>query len=263
MAQSGTTNAAEGQFPTPPEQFHYSRWRHGGWYVHNVRYPNGAIGCVSRNYDDHKWRIACHPSPIEEQPTFKTRDEAARAEWLMAQAEAEQAGQQPGRPDQPSPDQPEDGVYRFEAQLFATVYVRADCTRSEVTAEAEAREFIKGQGFTFEGEDISDLRFDDPDLPAISLAPAMTGGDLLPQREPGVHPYVMVIGRYHGDDDDSYVVYANVTCQEARDAFKRQTVEDLHANDRHGHYVQEKVYINYVFGMESQPKLLKDMGAKS
>jgi hypothetical protein len=23
----------------------------------NVRYPNGAVGCVSRNYPDRKWRI--------------------------------------------------------------------------------------------------------------------------------------------------------------------------------------------------------------
>src|SRR5580700_4881304 len=28
----------------------YSPWRHGGWYVDNVRYPSGAVGCVSRNY---------------------------------------------------------------------------------------------------------------------------------------------------------------------------------------------------------------------
>ena len=27
----------------------YEKWRHGGWYVCNVRYPSGAIGCVSNN----------------------------------------------------------------------------------------------------------------------------------------------------------------------------------------------------------------------
>lgn len=69
---------------TPPTEFHYSRWRHGGWYVHNVRYPSGAIGCVSRNYVDGKWRIVCDSRPFEEQPTFKTRDKAALAEWMIA-----------------------------------------------------------------------------------------------------------------------------------------------------------------------------------
>ena len=68
----------------PPSRFEYSRWRHGGWYVHNVRYPSGAIGCVSNNYEDGKWRIACDTRALEERPTFKTRDEAARAEWLLA-----------------------------------------------------------------------------------------------------------------------------------------------------------------------------------
>lgn len=58
----------------------YSPWRHGGWYVDNLRYPSGAVGCVSRNYEDKKWRIACDPRPFEEQQTFKNRDEAARAE---------------------------------------------------------------------------------------------------------------------------------------------------------------------------------------
>jgi hypothetical protein len=67
----------------PPTVFDYSRWRHGGWYVHNVRYPSGACGCVSRNYADRKWRIACDPRPFEQQPTFRSRDEAARAEWLL------------------------------------------------------------------------------------------------------------------------------------------------------------------------------------
>jgi hypothetical protein len=67
--------------------FTYSPWRHGGWYVHDVRYPNGACGCVSRNYEDRKWRIVCDPRPFDERPTFKTRDEAARAEWDLANGE--------------------------------------------------------------------------------------------------------------------------------------------------------------------------------
>lgn len=64
--------------------FTYSRWRHGGWYVAGVRYPSGACGCVSRNYADGKWRIVCDPRPFVERPTFKTRDEAAMAEWHLA-----------------------------------------------------------------------------------------------------------------------------------------------------------------------------------
>lgn len=64
----------------------YAHWRHGGWYVVNVRYPSGAVGCVSRNYADRKWRIVCHPLPFDQQPTFRSRDEAARAEYLLARA---------------------------------------------------------------------------------------------------------------------------------------------------------------------------------
>ncbi|WP_206605506.1 hypothetical protein [Rhodoblastus acidophilus] len=68
-----------------PTTFFYSRWRHGGWYVDNIRWPNGGCGCVSRNYVDRKWRIACDPRPFETQPTFKARDAAALAEWRLIQ----------------------------------------------------------------------------------------------------------------------------------------------------------------------------------
>ena len=63
-----------------PEQWtpEYSPWRHGGWYVDNVHYPSGAVGCVSRNYPDRKWCIVCdNRNP---QPTYRSRDDAARAE---------------------------------------------------------------------------------------------------------------------------------------------------------------------------------------
>lgn len=73
---------------TPPAHFTYSPWRHGGWYVNEVRYPSGACGCVSRNYADGKWRIACDSRPFEERPTFSTRHEAAVAEFEMAKEEA-------------------------------------------------------------------------------------------------------------------------------------------------------------------------------
>lgn len=68
----------------------YSKWRHGGWYVHNVQYPEGGCGCVSNNYVDKKWRIACdsrrnklgEPGDF----TFKSRDAAARAEHALVNA---------------------------------------------------------------------------------------------------------------------------------------------------------------------------------
>lgn len=70
-----------------PATFTYSPWRHGGWYVHDVRDPSGACGCVSRNYQDRKWRIVCDPRLFGERPTFKTRDEAAEAAWHLANEE--------------------------------------------------------------------------------------------------------------------------------------------------------------------------------
>lgn len=64
----------------------YATWRHGGWYVENVVYPSGAVGCVSRNYPDGKWRIVCAG---QDEITYRSRDEAARAERLLALAEYE------------------------------------------------------------------------------------------------------------------------------------------------------------------------------
>jgi hypothetical protein len=60
------------------QDFEYSPWRHGGWYVHNVRYPSGAVGCVSRNFEDRKWRIACDSRDGDF--TYPSRNAAARAE---------------------------------------------------------------------------------------------------------------------------------------------------------------------------------------
>jgi len=68
-------------------QFTYSPWRHGGWYVDNVRYPSGAVGCVSRNYPDKKWRIVCDPRG-DEAPTFTNRDAAAAAELELTKIRA-------------------------------------------------------------------------------------------------------------------------------------------------------------------------------
>jgi hypothetical protein len=64
----------------------YSPWRDGGWYVGNVRYPSGAVGCVSRNYADKKWRIACDTRPgAFERFTYRNRDDAAWAERSLAE----------------------------------------------------------------------------------------------------------------------------------------------------------------------------------
>lgn len=80
--------------PPPGWQPAYSRWRHGGWYVHNVRYPGGACGCVSRNYADRRWRIVCDPrnqGDLKTHVTFPSRDAAARAEYTLAMARGERA----------------------------------------------------------------------------------------------------------------------------------------------------------------------------
>lgn len=70
----------------PPTTFTYHWWRHGGWYVVETTWPNGGCGCVSRNFIDKKWRIACDPRTFAEQPTFRDRDLAARGEWLFVQS---------------------------------------------------------------------------------------------------------------------------------------------------------------------------------
>ena len=64
----------------------FSPWRHGGWYVDNLRYPSGAVGCVSRNYPDKKWRIVCDPRPFGSQPTFPNRIAAAFGERELIQS---------------------------------------------------------------------------------------------------------------------------------------------------------------------------------
>ncbi|MFI4977581.1 MAG: hypothetical protein ACHQC8_02720 [Solirubrobacterales bacterium] len=63
-------------------EFVYSYWRHGGWYVDNVRYPSGAVGCVAWDYrNGHRtgyFKIACDTRKGDH--IYRTRDEAARAE---------------------------------------------------------------------------------------------------------------------------------------------------------------------------------------
>lgn len=87
---SSQTKLPQLQAEEAPQQFSYSAWRHGGWYVHNVRYPNGGCGCVSNNYPDKKWRIACDTRRRalgeEGDFTFPTRDAAAKAEFELVAA---------------------------------------------------------------------------------------------------------------------------------------------------------------------------------
>jgi hypothetical protein len=70
--------------PDPDFEPTYERWRHGGWYVLGVRHRNGGIGCVSRNFPDRRWRIVCDSRDGEH--TYRSRDEAARAEYALTRA---------------------------------------------------------------------------------------------------------------------------------------------------------------------------------
>lgn len=60
----------------------FERWRHGGWYVTNIAYPSGAVGCVSNNYPDKRWRIVCDAKGQDY--TYPSRQAAAYAERLRA-----------------------------------------------------------------------------------------------------------------------------------------------------------------------------------
>jgi hypothetical protein len=61
----------------------FRTWRHGGFYVTNIRYPSGACGCVSNNYPDKRWRIACDPRKGDF--SYNGRISAARAEYELVQ----------------------------------------------------------------------------------------------------------------------------------------------------------------------------------
>ena len=53
----------------------------------DVRYPSGAVGCVSNKYEDGRWRVVCQQEP---KPSFATRREAADAEQAIVEALARQ-----------------------------------------------------------------------------------------------------------------------------------------------------------------------------
>lgn len=71
----------------PSRPLSYELARNGGWYVNGVRYPDGACACVSGNHPDRQWRIVCNRqrgslnAPGDK--TYRTRDEAARAEQAL------------------------------------------------------------------------------------------------------------------------------------------------------------------------------------
>lgn len=78
------------QFPALEFRPCLTKWRHGGWYVNNVVYASKAIGCISNNYPDGRWRIVCDDRRDQlDAPgdyTYATREEAALAEFWIANA---------------------------------------------------------------------------------------------------------------------------------------------------------------------------------
>lgn len=63
-------------------------------------------------------------------------------------------------------------VYRIDVKIAGTAYVKA-ASADEALVKVRA---LANKGFEFEAYDdtISDREFDDPELPEISLSPAMT-----------------------------------------------------------------------------------------
>lgn len=126
-----------------PARFTYSQWRHGGWYVNEVRYPSGAIGCVSRNYPDGKWRIVCG----NHDTTFPTREAAARAEFEIAAARcaaAEAAKAPPAAPVASDPVPADVPCYLAVSTDAAGVETVMGVLRVAEHASAEAAEMAAG-----------------------------------------------------------------------------------------------------------------------
>jgi hypothetical protein len=71
-------------------------------------------------------------------------------------------------------------LYRIDVQLNATAYVKAT---SEQEALERAKKFIENEPFEFEGADISGVRYTNPNLPDISLSPAMSGVGVISKPE--------------------------------------------------------------------------------
>lgn len=76
----------------------FSRWRHGGWYVDNIVFPSGAVGCIaSPTADRGTFVSACFVDAYEGRKTRAGAALAERAEAIRQWAEwdAEQAASQP------------------------------------------------------------------------------------------------------------------------------------------------------------------------
>lgn len=61
-------------------------------------------------------------------------------------------------------------VYQIDLKVAATAYVRADSKEEAIQALKDEI----GRGCDFDDFEVSDLRLSDPELPDISLSPAMT-----------------------------------------------------------------------------------------
>ena len=71
-----TEMTAKGRYAD--SEFTYGPWRHGGYYVNEIRYPNGAAGCVAGPDKNGRWWIACDEREAPE--SYPTRKAAATAE---------------------------------------------------------------------------------------------------------------------------------------------------------------------------------------
>lgn len=90
-----------------------------------------------------------------------------------------------------------DNLYSFDIRLVATVYVKAK-NRNEALRKARALHLGSIEIGSAVGDvPISELKFDDPNLPEISLSPAMT----IYQPLPGSGELVAE-SREHGKPDD-------------------------------------------------------------
>lgn len=68
----------------PPSKFTYKR-RRGAWCINEIQYPSGMNGCVMRSLINGLWHIVEDPRPFQSRPKFRTRLEAAQAEWQLAE----------------------------------------------------------------------------------------------------------------------------------------------------------------------------------
>ena len=67
-------------------------------------------------------------------------------------------------------------LYIIDVTVHATAYIQAN---SAEDARSKAKAMLKDTSLEVDGDErISGARFDDPNLPEVSLSPAMTIGDI-------------------------------------------------------------------------------------